>query len=154
MPPVSIKLMALGVGSGQERVIPTKNTCDGADVPVSFEWKKVPHGTAQLALFILNLNPVGEKIFVDWAVAHIAPSSHGLASGSLPAGAVVGVNGFGKVAYSICPPHGRNETYIARLVALPRSLAVRPGFSGEAFYLEAERITTAVGVVGVGTYSR
>ncbi len=154
IPPVSIKLVALGVGSGQERTIPTKNTCDGANTPVSFEWKEVPHGTAELALFVLNVVPVREKAFVDWAVAGIDPRSHGIASGSLPSGAIVGTNGFGKAAYSICPPSGTGETYIARLVALPRSIPVRSGFNGEAFYQEAERITKAVGVTGVGRYSR
>lgn len=132
----------------------TRNTCDGADVWLPFTWSGVPNGAAELALFVVNLRPVNEAVFVDWAVAGLSPAARGISAGALPAGAIVGRNSFGRLGYSICPPKGRSETYIARLVALSHPLHPRPGFDAKALYLEAERAAKAVGLAGAGGYSR
>ncbi|MFI5003993.1 MAG: hypothetical protein ACHQE6_03160 [Solirubrobacterales bacterium] len=155
VPPVTIKLSALGLGPKPEYPIPRNNTCDGANVPLSFTWSNVPHGTAELALFVLSLQSVnGESVFVDWAVAGLGPGSRGIAAGKLPGGAVVLTNGFGRAGYSICPPKGTNGTFLARLVALPHRLAIRPGLDGKTLFQEAEAAAGAVGVSGAGSYSR
>jgi phosphatidylethanolamine-binding protein (PEBP) family uncharacterized protein len=153
-PPATIVLSVLGLGPGPAYTIPKNNTCDGANTPLSLHWSAVPHGTAELALFIVNLRPVNERVFVDWAVTGLSPHSHGITAGALPAGAIAGTNGFGKVGYSICPPQGMSETYIARLVALAHPLSARPGFDDRAFYLQAEQMAKVVGVAGAGNYSR
>lgn len=138
-----------------EYPIPKSNTCDGANVPLSFTWSDVPHGTAELALFVLSLQSVnGEGVFVDWAVTGLDPGSHGIAAGKLPAGAVVLTNSFGKAGYSICPPKGTHGTFLARLVALGHRLAIRPGVDGETLFQEAEAAARAVGVSGAGSYAR
>jgi phosphatidylethanolamine-binding protein (PEBP) family uncharacterized protein len=155
---VTISVAAVGLPpQAHEDVMPLlakRNACDGANVWLPFAWRGVPSGTAELALFIVNLKPVDEAVFVDWAVAGLSPTSTGISAGTLPAGAIVGRNGFGRVGYSICPPKGTSETYIARLVALSHPLHPRLGFDARAFYLEAARAALAVGLGGAGSYSR
>jgi phosphatidylethanolamine-binding protein (PEBP) family uncharacterized protein len=115
-------------------------------------WGRIPPRTAQLAIFVLNLQPVHSHLFFDWAVAGLRAAPHRISAGRLPHGAVVGRNSFGTVSYSICPAKGAHEEhYVVRVVALPHSLAARPGFDAEALYREAERSATAVGLGG-GAY--
>ncbi len=153
-PSASIQLTVFGVGGPPEFPIPKNNTCDGANVSLPMKWTAVPHGTAELALFLVDLKPSNGGLFVDWAVTGLSPTSRGIAAGTLPAGAVVGRNGFGSNGYSICPPKGADESYVARLVALPHRLAAQPGFDAQTYYVEANRLAKAVGVSGAGSYSR
>lgn len=103
-------------------------------------------------MFVVNLRPVHNRNFFDWAVAGLSPASHGISPGTVPADAILGRNSLGKVSYSICPAKGtREEHYIVRVVALPHSLAVKPGFDAEVLYREAEQLATAVGLGG-GAY--
>jgi phosphatidylethanolamine-binding protein (PEBP) family uncharacterized protein len=135
-----------------EHRIPKRYTCDGADVSLPVRWADVPSNTAELAVFVLNLQPVHGQFFFDWAVAGLSPTSHGISTGTLPRGAVVGRNSFGRVGYSICPAKGTSdEHYVVRLVALPHPLAASPGFDAEAVYREAERSASVVGLTG-GVY--
>ncbi len=155
--PVTISVSAVGLPLAHEGVmppLPKRNTCGGANVWLPFIWSEVPNGTAELALFIVNLKPVNEAVFVDWAVAGLSATSKGISAGTLPSGAVVGRNSVGRVGYSICPRKGTSETYIARLVALSHTLHPRPGFDAKALYLEAARAAKAVGLAGAGSYSR
>jgi phosphatidylethanolamine-binding protein (PEBP) family uncharacterized protein len=155
---VTISVSAVGLSApahgGVMPRLAMRNTCDGANVWLPFAWSGVPDGTAELVLFIVDLRPFNEAVFVDWAVAGLSPASKGISAGALPAGAVVGRNGFGRIGYSICPPKGRSEAYIARLVALSHPLHPRPGFDAKALYLEAARAAKAVGLAGAGGYSR
>ena len=48
-------------------------TCDGKDSWPELRWSGVPAGTAELVLFAMNVQPVEEKLFVDWAVAGLDP---------------------------------------------------------------------------------
>ncbi len=136
-----------------ENYIPKRYTCEGADVSLPVQWSDVPPGTAELAMFVVNLRPVDGRFFFDWAVAGLNPTSHGTSAGRLPPGAVVGRNGFGNVGYSICPAKGTGEEhYVLRVVALPHPLAVKPGFNAETLYQEAERSAKVVGLAG-GAYT-
>lgn len=38
-------------------------------------------------------------------------------------GAILGKNGYGEEAYSICPAQGQGETYVFTLYALPQALS-------------------------------
>lgn len=103
------------------------NTCDGANESPSFVWRGVPEGTQELALFVVNAQPVQGRLFVDWALAGLDPSLSSLETNRLPKGAVQGENGFGKADYEICP-EGGSETYVFTLYALPRRLDPTQGF--------------------------
>lgn len=138
----------------KEDYFPQRYTCDGANISFPVRWSKVPPGTAELAMFLVKLNSPVKHPFFDWAVAGLSPSSHGVEAGRLPSGAVVGRNSFGQVGYSICPPHGTvEEHFILRLLALPHSVAAKPGFDPEALFNETERSTKVVGLAG-GVYTR
>jgi phosphatidylethanolamine-binding protein (PEBP) family uncharacterized protein len=136
----------------REGYIPERYTCDGADVSFPLRWSHVPSGTAELAIFVINLQPVHGRFFFDWALTGLSATSHGISAGTLPPGAIVGRNSFGAVGYSICPAKGASEEhYVVRAIALPHPLAATPGFDAEAVYREAERSATVVGLGG-GVY--
>ncbi len=113
---------------GAEAVLSAANTCDGKNSSPQLAWQGIPSGTAELALFVMNVQPVGGKLFFDWAVSGIDPSLSGLEAGRLPKGTVVGRSSFGQIGYSICPPKGTSETYLFALYALPKRLSASKGF--------------------------
>ena len=70
----------------------------------------MPAGTAELVLYVMNVQPVEDRLFVDWAVAGIDPSLEGIEAGELPKGAVV----------------GNQQLRQARLLDLPPAAAAKP----------------------------
>ena len=121
----SMKLSSPAFGGG--KAIPRVHTCDGGDTSPPLSWSGVPDGTAELVLFVLNLYPVNESLFFNWAVGGLDPSLSSLKADELPPGAVVGKNSFGKRGYSLCPPK-KNENYVFMLFAIPEALDPEPGF--------------------------
>jgi hypothetical protein len=128
------------------RFLPSRYTCDGGDLSIPLHWSGVPNGTAELALFILDLQPVDGKTFVDWAVAGLSPTLHGLQPGQLPVGAFVGRNGFGRISNSICPGRGQTSIYVVALFALRRHLPLKPGFDASALHEQVERLARVQGM--------
>jgi len=126
---IKLESPAIVASGGNPGSLSPTYSCDGEDKWPQFHWSGVPAGTAELALYAMNVQPVQGKLFVDWAVAGLDPSLGEIVSGKLPKGAVVGTNGFGKRGYSICP-QGRGEIYMFALYALPKHLALSPGFDG------------------------
>ena len=108
--------------------LPAVYTCDGADRSPPLQWSGLPAEAAELVLLVLNLRPVDQSLFFDWAVAGLDPSLASLEEGKLPAGAVAGKNSFGRRGYSICPQKGGGENYIFMLYAIPKALSPKPGF--------------------------
>lgn len=104
-----------------------KYTCDGGNESPPLKWSGLPPEAAELVLLALNMNPVDEALFFDWAVAGIDPDVTEIEEGKLPRGAVVGTNSFGERAYGLCPP-GASENYIFMLYAIPTELSPQPGF--------------------------
>lgn len=128
-------------------------TCDGKDSWPAFSWSGVPAGTRELALLVLNAQPVHEKIFFDWAVAGLDPDLKGIDAAELPAGAVVGKNGFGENDYSICPAKGKAETFMVALYALPKPLSPKQGFDPLPLREDAEGQSGNAGLMAV-SYTR
>jgi phosphatidylethanolamine-binding protein (PEBP) family uncharacterized protein len=143
---------ALAPGPESTSALPTTYTCDGKDTWPELKWRGVPAGTAELALLVLNLEPVNEALFFDWVVAGLDPSLESLDSGRLPKGAVVGQNGFGQNGYSVCPPKGQ-ETIIFALYALPQPLAAHKGFDPAALRKQILAMSGDTGLLAV-TYAR
>lgn len=133
-------------GGSLGRLAPTY-TCDGKDSWPAFQWGGVPPGTAELALFAMNLQPVDEAIFFDWALGAIDPDLSAIEAGELPKGAVVGTNSFGKSGYSLCPPSAAGETYMFALYALPQRLGLKRGFDPKAARKAALAISGNVGLL-------
>ena len=118
-------------------LLATRYTCDGSDTSLPLHIKGVPPGTAELAIDILNLEPVNGKLFFDWAVTGLSPTLRSIAPGKLPAGAVVGTNSNGQVRYTLCPPKGPLTHYIGVIFALRHHLHAKTGFNATALRLQA-----------------
>ncbi len=127
------------------RPLPSRYTCDGTNVSPPISWSSVPEGTAEVALFIYNAQPVHGKNFADWAVAGLAPGISGIHTGKLPADSIVARNSLGKASYSLCPPKGPGTEYLVIVYALPNPLGVRRGISAEALRKMAVKIATHAG---------
>ena len=119
---------AIHAHNGTPATIARENTCDGANQTPALNWKNIPPGTAELAIFIISTTPVNNKLFYDWAITGINPHLHGIPAGQTPPQTITGRNSYGNTNYSICPPPGKNETYLIALYALPHKLNTTPGY--------------------------
>lgn len=143
---IALTSPSLPPGSGEATPLTAPYTCDGKDSWPALSWSGVPAGSAELILYVMNIQPVQGKLFVDWAVAGINPALTGIEAGKLPKGVVVGTNSYGKRGYEICPPQGSGEIYLFALYALPRPLSSRPGFDAREM---RQRILDVSGDVGL-----
>jgi phosphatidylethanolamine-binding protein (PEBP) family uncharacterized protein len=150
---ITLSSPALQSNGTSTSTLPAAYTCDGKDGWPALEWQDVPAGTAELALFAMNVQPVKERIFFDWALAGLDPALGGLEAGSLPKGVVTGKNSFGQEGYSICPPQGEGETYMFVLYALPKPLGPKQGFDPLALREEALKVSGNAGLMAA-SYSR
>ena len=125
--------MALSIASPafqHEGTIPTKYTCEGADVSPSLAFSGAPSNAKSLALIIDDPDapdPAAPKrVWVHWLVYNLPSATQELPEAvradALPAGARVGANDWDKVAYGgPCPPIGRHR-YFFKLYALDTML--------------------------------
>lgn len=106
--------------------IPSRHTCDGADISPALEWTGLPHGTRSLVLIVDDPDapdPAAPKMtWVHWVLYNIPLDAGGLPeavkSGELPTGAMEGLNDWGRTGYGgPCPPIGRHR-YFHKLYAL------------------------------------
>ena len=112
-------------------LIPSKYTCDGANVSPPISWESVPAGARTIALISDDPDaPVGT--WVHWVlydlpanVTHLpenVPPDEKLANG-----ADQGKTDFGKIGYGgPCPPSGTHRYYF-KVYALDTSLGLGPG---------------------------
>ncbi len=138
--------------SGGPQALPATYTCDGKGTSPALRWQGVPQGTAELVILTMNIQPVEEKLFFDWAVAGLSPDLTEVEAGELPKGAVVGRNSFGKVGYEVCPPSGA-ETYMFTVFALPQKLSPSQGFDPSALRKEVLDTSGNVGLLAL-SYAR
>jgi phosphatidylethanolamine-binding protein (PEBP) family uncharacterized protein len=136
-----------------ESLLPATYTCDGNDSWPALQWQGTPASTRELVLFVMNIEPVDEALFFDWAVAGIDPSLNGLEAARLPKGVVSGRNSFGHLGYSICPSQGKSETYIFALYAIPKALSPKQGFDPAALRKEVLGEAGNTGLMAA-TYTR
>lgn len=140
------------IGSRAIRLgVPAEFTCAKHDVSPPLEWGNVPKNTKELVVMVANyafIKGAGKLDFVNWAVAGLSPSTTGVPKGQLPAGAIVGRNGFGDVAYSICPKRKHlSHTYIVALLALSKHYDLTQGFDMRKLYEKAES-ENAISAIG------
>jgi Raf kinase inhibitor-like YbhB/YbcL family protein len=103
--------------------IPSKHSCDGANLSPVLHWGIVPNGTLSLALVVDDPDaPFG--IFVHWILYNMPASLSELPEG-LPQMPDIrgigsqGTNGFQRVGYNgPCPPRGAAHRYFFKLYAL------------------------------------
>ena len=103
-----------------EGEIPSRYTCDGADVSPELRWSDLPSGTQSLALIVDDPDapdPAAPKmVYVHWVLYDIPPSADGLpasvAPRALPKGTREGLNDWKRTGYGgPCPPIGRHRYY-------------------------------------------
>jgi len=130
--PASITLSSPAFAAGG--TVPSVYTCSGRDISPPLRWSRVPSGTRELALELIDADAPGGP-FLHWALAHIRPSVRSLAAGeSIPPGAVAGSNSLGKIGYGgPCPPPGANaHRYVFVLLALRSPSGLSRGFGAGA----------------------
>jgi phosphatidylethanolamine-binding protein (PEBP) family uncharacterized protein len=141
------------VGSSVKlRPLPSRYTCDGADISPPLSWGQVPANTVEVDLFVAD-ESAGSTTVIDWAVAGLAPTVHTLSAGRLPAGTIVGRNSLGLIAYSICPRRGSKASYVVLVDPLPRRIATKRGFSSEALVKQVIGAAESEGQLGF-SYTR
>ncbi len=131
--------------------IPSRHTCDGADVSPTLRISGVPKGAAALALVMDDPDAPGGT-FDHWLVWNIPPDTAEVPEGTEPQG-VEGRTGFGQLGYGgPCPPGGTHR-YRFKLYALDQPLDLRAG-SGKAKLEGAMKGHVVAEAVLEGTYER
>jgi Raf kinase inhibitor-like YbhB/YbcL family protein len=106
--------------------IPTRYTCDDADVSPPLSWSGVPAAAKSLALIVDDPDapdPEAPKMtWVHWILYNLPPDCTGLPEGvgakDLPKGTLEGINDWRRSGYGgPCPPIGRHR-YFHKLYAL------------------------------------
>jgi len=105
--------------------IPTKYTCEGADISPPLAWSDVPATTRSIALIVDDPDapdPAAPKMtWVHWVVVDLPPETRALAENvrRLEHGRF-GVNDWNRASWGgPCPPIGRHR-YLFKLYALDR----------------------------------
>jgi Raf kinase inhibitor-like YbhB/YbcL family protein len=114
--------------------IPSKHSCDDANVSPPLAWSGTPPGTTALALIVDDPDaPAGA--WVHWVLYDLPGSATGLPEGVPPVeappnlgGARQGRNDFRRLGYGgPCPPPGGAHRYFFKLYALATALSLKPG---------------------------
>ncbi|MBI5765615.1 YbhB/YbcL family Raf kinase inhibitor-like protein [Candidatus Falkowbacteria bacterium] len=103
--------------------LPKPYTCGGKNVNPPLIISGVPDGAKSLALIVDDPDsPSGD--FSHWLVWNISPDTREIAENSVPNGAAVGLNDFGRSTYDgPCPPSGVHR-YNFKLYALSDNLVL------------------------------
>ncbi|MDA8172286.1 MAG: YbhB/YbcL family Raf kinase inhibitor-like protein [Nitrospiraceae bacterium] len=111
---------------GMNEYIPVEFSCKGRDKSPPLLVENVPRGAKSLALIMDDPDaPAGT--WVHWVLWDIPPGTRKIEAGSAPAGAVPGVNSWGKPGYGgPCPPSGVHR-YFFKLYALDTRLSLGRG---------------------------
>jgi Raf kinase inhibitor-like YbhB/YbcL family protein len=109
-------------------LIPTRFTCDGADINPSLVIAGIPAEAQSLALIVDDPDAPGGP-WVHWVVYNIPVVSR-IDEGSIPG--TQGINDFGRKNYGgPCPPYGTHR-YFFKIDALDTELALGEGAEKEA----------------------
>jgi len=138
--------------------IPTRHTCDGADLSPPLDWVDAPEGTKSFALICDDPDaPMGT--FVHWLLYDIPADRTTLREG-IPADPVVkgigaqGKNDFRRTGYGgPSPPHGKPHRYFFKLYALDSMSGLKPGAKKAELEKAMRGHLLATGEV-MGTYQR
>jgi Raf kinase inhibitor-like YbhB/YbcL family protein len=104
-----------------EGSIPSRYTCDGANINPPLKIENVPSPAKSLAL-IVDDPDAPSKTWVHWVAWNIDPKIAEIKENSVPRGAVQGMNDFRKHNYGgPCPPSGTHRYYF-KLYALDTML--------------------------------
>lgn len=147
-------------GSGQ--TIPTQYTGEGQDISPPLTWSGIPQAAKELVLICDDPDAPTPQPWVHWVVYKIPASATGLpedvskaSKPDAPAGALQGVNAWGRVGYGgPMPPPGHGvHHYHFKLYALDTPLEVAAGLDKDALLNAMSGHIIAEGEL-IGTYQR
>jgi Raf kinase inhibitor-like YbhB/YbcL family protein len=119
--PISISSPAFQAGGD----IPAKFTCNGTNISPELQISGVPNEAKSLVL-IVDDPDAPRGLFTHWIVWNIVPKTTRVAENAAPAGAVQGMNDFGKRNYGgPCPPSGTHR-YFFKIFALDTKPELKP----------------------------
>src|SRR5437867_3833758 len=129
IPDKKLQLESPDFGNGGK--IPKRFTCDDQDTNPTLKISGVPQAAKSLVLIMDDPDaPAGT--WTHWLVWNIPADAKEIISGSVPTGAVLGLNSFKKTKYGgPCPPSGEHRYYF-RLHALDTKVNVPAGASRSA----------------------
>jgi Raf kinase inhibitor-like YbhB/YbcL family protein len=134
--------------------IPKEYSHEAGDVSPPLQWSGVPDEAVELVLRCEDPDaPVGT--FIHWLLAAIPPETEGMVAGDPPAGAVPGMNDYGRLGYGgpHPPPGDPPHRYVFQLMALSEPSGLRSGFSAGDLDEAVEDKVLATGTL-VGLYGR
>lgn len=133
--------------------IAVKYTCNGAGTSPPLQWQGVPSGAAEVFVLAVDLSG-GSREVVQWAVAGIPPGTTSIPEGSLPAGAIAGINSAGKVGWGgMCGAKGQVQRVGFLFYALRQKLKLKSGFNPIEVRGGLKGATLATGLT-LATYQR
>jgi hypothetical protein len=154
---MDIKLYSTTFKEGE--YIPSKFSCQGADISPALHWEKITKDVKSYALILDDPDAPGGD-FVHWVIFNIPGSIRELnenitPSSNIPSEVKLGTNGFGKIGYGgPCPPPGKPHHYHFKLYALDTILHhLEPGATKNQLLNAMEGHIVAKGQL-VGLYKR
>ncbi len=137
--------------------IPSKYTCDGADISPPLQWDSVPDGTVSIAIISDDPDaPMGT--WVHWVLYNLPADVNHLSENmpddeTLPDGTRQGLTDFGKTGYGgPCPPGGIHRYYF-KIYALDKKIDVAVVIDKEGLLKNMEGHIIAQGQL-IGKYKR
>jgi len=111
--------------------IPSRYTCDGADISPPLRWTAPPESTKSLAITCTDPDAPGGT-WVHWVLFNLPPDTTELpervTTANLPKGAREGITDFRRIGYGgPCPPRGAPHRYYFKVYALDTVLTLRQG---------------------------
>lgn len=132
--------------------IPQKYTCDGADVNPAFEFHVIPPDSKSLAI-IMEDNDSNPKGFTHWSVFDIDPNQSMLEENTVPNLSTEGTNSFGNIGYNGPCPNSGTHHYVFKLFALDTALGLERGVKKEEILSKIQGHILDEAEI-VGTYKR
>ena len=120
------KMTLTSTAFAHNQTIPSRFTCDGANVSPPLALGHVPAPAKSLVLIVDDPDaPSGD--WVHWVLYNIDPTTTAIDEGGVPHGAVGGTNDFMKTSFGgPCPPSGTHR-YFFKLYALDEKLPLGGG---------------------------
>ena len=137
--------------------IPSKLTCDGADVSPEIAFSSPPAGTKSFAIVVDD--PDAPTAFAHWLAYGIPVDTRELPEGASTSSrrlehATEGINSFGRTGYGgPCPPAGQTHRYVFHVYALDTVPQLPVGASAEQLHAAIEGHVRAEGQI-IGVYAR
>jgi Raf kinase inhibitor-like YbhB/YbcL family protein len=106
---VSASIIVRSGAFGPDERIPSRFSCNGANISPPLRWSDIPENAEELALVVDDPDATGGT-FVHWVVFGIDPKTKGIATDSVPSGARQARNSNGEAGYTgPCPPEGTHR---------------------------------------------